>query len=113
VTDRRYASSLAVVTGQEDPGKKDKMDYGAIGADTVVVLMGVGNLEKIVKQMLQRRSKSTPVAIIEEGTTERQRVITSTLGEVVEKARAARVRPPAVIVIGEVVRLRRELSRSG
>lgn len=112
VTDRRYASSFAVVTGREAVGK-NKMDYGALGADTVVVLMGVGNLEGIVEQMLRRRSRSTPVAIIEEGTTERQRVITSTLGEVVEKARAAKVKPPAVIVIGEVVRLRRELSRSG
>ena len=110
VTDRRYASSFAVVTGQEDPKKADKMDYGALGADTVVVLMGVGNLENIITQMLRRRSKNTPVAIIEHGTTERQRVITCTLGNVVEKAAKSKVKPPAVIVIGEVVNLRGALS---
>jgi uroporphyrin-III C-methyltransferase len=112
VTDRRYASSFAVVTGQEDPGKKDKMDYGALGADTIVVLMGVGNLKNIITQMLRRRSKDTPVAIIEHGTTERQRVITCTLSDAVEKAAEAKVKPPAVVVIGEVVNLREALSGS-
>lgn len=110
VTDRRYASSFAVVTGQEDLRKEDRMDYGALGADTVVVLMGVGNLENIITQMLRTRPRSTPVAIIQEGTTEKQQAITSALGEIIIKAKAAGVRPPAVIVIGEVVKLREELS---
>lgn len=112
VTDRRYASSFAVVTGQEDPGKKEKMDYSALGADTVVVLMGIGNLKRIVKEMLKARPKRTPVAIIEEGTTDKQRVITCTLGDAVRKAEKSGVKPPAVIVIGEVVRLREALSGS-
>jgi uroporphyrin-III C-methyltransferase len=106
LTDRRFASSFAVVTGQEEPGKKERLDYGAIGTDTVVLLMGVGNLDKIAEEMLRSRPEDTPVAIIERGTTRRQRVITSTLGRAAEDARRAGVKPPAVIVVGEVVKLR-------
>ncbi len=111
LTDRRYASSFAVVTGQEEPGKKERLDYGAIGTDTIVLLMGVSNLGRIVEDLMRTRSRDTPVAIIERGTTEDQRVITSTLGEVVEKAREMGVRPPAVIVVGDVVRLREILGK--
>lgn len=109
LTDRRFASSFAVVTGQKDPSKQGRMDYGTIGADTVVILMGVGNLKNIVEDMLRSRSENTPVAIIEKGTTEEQRVLTSTLGEVVDVARREGVKPPAVIVVGKVVRLREKL----
>lgn len=111
LTDRRYASSFAVVTGQEEPGKKERLDYAAIGTDTIVLLMGVSNLGRIVQDLLRTRSRDTPVAIIERGTTEDQRVITSTLGEVVEKAEKMGVRPPAVIVVGDVVRLRETLGK--
>ncbi|MFQ6105566.1 MAG: uroporphyrinogen-III C-methyltransferase [Candidatus Hydrothermarchaeaceae archaeon] len=107
VTDRRYASSFTVVTGREDPTKEEaKLDYGKLAADTIVILMGIGNLENIVSQMLKTRRKDTPVAIIEEGTTERQKVIEGTLGDIVEKAEKERIKPPAIIVIGEVVKLR-------
>jgi uroporphyrin-III C-methyltransferase len=109
LTDRRFASSFAVVTGREDPRKEGRVDYGTIGTDTVVILMGVANLKNIVKDMLRSRSDSTPVAIIERGTTEKQRVITSTLGEVLREAEKARVKPPAVVVVGEVVKLREKL----
>jgi len=97
------------VTGREDPRKEGRVDYGTIGTDTVVILMGVANLKNIVKDMLRSRSDSTPVAIIERGTTEKQRVITSTLGEVLREAEKARVKPPAVVVVGEVVKLREKL----
>ncbi|NOZ76963.1 MAG: uroporphyrinogen-III C-methyltransferase [Euryarchaeota archaeon] len=108
VTDRAYSSSFSVVTGQESPTKvKPKVDYGALQAHTVVILMGVRNLPKIAGQMLKTRPPQTPVAIIERGTTSRQRVITTTLGEAVETARKEDVRPPAIIVVGEVVRLRK------
>ncbi len=109
LTDRRFASSFAVVTGQEEPGKKERVDYSSIGTDTVVLLMGVANLDKIADEMLRSRQEDTPVAIIERGTTHKQRVITSTLGRVAEEARREGVKPPAVIVVGEVVRLREVL----
>jgi|TARA_B100002003_G_scaffold218103_1_gene218837 uroporphyrin-III C-methyltransferase len=110
VTDRHCASSFAVVTGQEDPKKEEKIDYGALGADTVIVLMGINNLKNIANQMLKTRSKDTPVAIIEQGTTANQRVITCPLGDVVEKATQTKVKPPAIIVIGSVVGIRETLS---
>jgi uroporphyrin-III C-methyltransferase len=107
ITDRTYASSFSVVTGQEAPTKiKPRVDYGALQAHTVVILMGVRNLPKIASQMLKTRSPGTPVAIIERGTTSRQRVIITTLEEAVRTAEREGVRPPAIIVVGEVVRLR-------
>jgi uroporphyrin-III C-methyltransferase len=109
VTDRKHASSFTVVTGQEDPTKAEtKLDYGKLRAETIVILMGIGNLPDIVNQMLETRGKDTPVAIIEEGTTERQRVIVGTLGDIVKKAEKEKVKPPAIIVVGEVVKLRKE-----
>lgn len=109
LTDRKYASSFTVVTGQEDPTKQErKIDYGALKADTVVILMGIANLDKIVKQMLRTRSESTPAAIIHDGTTKKQRVVTGTLGTILAKAKKEKVKAPAVIVVGEVIRLRKE-----
>ena len=107
VTDRRYSSSLTIVTGREDPSKDGKkLDYGKLNADTVVILMGVENLPKIADQMLETRKKDTPVAIIESGASDKQRVITGTLSDIVEKAKKEKIKPPAIIVIGEVVKLR-------
>ncbi|MBI5254128.1 MAG: uroporphyrinogen-III C-methyltransferase [Euryarchaeota archaeon] len=112
VTDRKYASSFTVVTGQEDPTKAEqKLDYGSLRGDTIVILMGIGNLKKITAQMLKTRSKNTPVAIIEEGTTEKQRVIVGSLGNIVKKAEKEKVKPPAIIVVGNVVKLREEFGR--
>jgi len=109
LTDRRYASSFTVVTGQEDPAKGKELDYSSLKADTMVILMGVKNLPKIVQQVLKTRRKETPVAVIEGGTTEAQRVIEGALGDIVEKVQKAGIKPPAITVIGEVVKLRKEL----
>ncbi len=110
VTDRLYSSSFSVVTGHEDPEKSEpKVDISRLGTDTVVILMGVGNLENIVSQALKTRGKETPVAIIQEGATANQRVVVGTLGDIVSKAREGGVEPPAIIVIGDVVRVRGEV----
>lgn len=107
VTDRKYASSFSIVTGQEAPTKiKPGVDYGGLQANTVVILMGVRNLPTIAAQMLESRSPETPVAIIEKGTTSAQRIITTTLEKAAETAEKEDVNPPAIIVVGEVVRLR-------
>jgi siroheme synthase len=68
--------------------------------------MGVGNLPKISKQMLRTRDVDTPVAIIESGASDRQRVVTGTLANITEKAKSENVKPPAIIVIGDVVKLK-------
>jgi uroporphyrin-III C-methyltransferase len=113
VTSRGVASSFAAATGREAPGKERRqVYYGRIAksVDTLVVVMGVGNLENIVQEMLDEGvSPQLPVAVIENATTPQQRVVEGTLADIVEKAREAGVKPPAVIVFGEVVRLRRRL----
>jgi uroporphyrin-III C-methyltransferase len=106
VTDRRYSSSFTIVTGKEDPTKEEeRLDYGNLNADTVIVLMGVGNLPKISKQMLRTRDADTPVAIIESGASDKQRVVTGTLENIAELAEKENIKPPAITVIGDVVKL--------
>jgi len=69
--------------------------------------MGVAHLEEISAELIKRgRDAATPVAVIRDGTMPSQDVLTSTLGQVAADADRAGVRPPAVVVIGEVVRLR-------
>lgn len=112
ITHRGVACSAVFVTGHradcaEDP--ESDWQRAARGADTLVFLMGVKNLPRIVEQALSAgRAKETPVAVIEQGTTPQQTTIVGTLSDIADLA--GHIRPPAVIVIGEVVRLRQELS---
>ena len=113
VTHRHLASSFAVVTGHET-GDKDKStiawDKLSTGADTLLFLMGIGNLKYIVRRLIENgRSPSTPVAIIIDGTTHRQQTIAGTLENIVSKVEQQNLQPPAVLVVGEVVRLREHL----
>jgi uroporphyrinogen III methyltransferase/synthase len=109
VTHRGCSSSVGIVTGHEDPVKeRDLVDWGrlATAVDTIVVLMGVRRLKEIVGKLIEGgRGRNTGVAIIEWGTTRRQRTIIGTLGDIVDKAAAHKVSSPAVVVIGEVVGL--------
>ncbi|AEM39240.1 uroporphyrin-III C-methyltransferase [Pyrolobus fumarii 1A] len=112
VTSRWCASSFAVVTGMEAAEKeKPRVDYARIAAavDTIVVLMGVSRLEEITRSMLRGRAGDTPAAVIERGTLPEQRVVVGTLADIASKAREAGIQPPAVLVVGEVVRLRDRL----
>jgi len=114
VTHRGLSSSFAVVTGHEDPAKAHAdVDWGrlATAVDTLVVLMGAQSLPRIAAELIGHgRSPDTPVALIRWGTTEAQEVSISTLGGVVTRAGAARVAPPMLAIIGEVVRLRDRLA---
>jgi uroporphyrinogen III methyltransferase / synthase len=114
VTHRGLSSSFAVVTGHEDPTKDHAaVDWGRLAdsVDTLVVLMGAQSLPRIAAELVGHgRSPETPVALIRWGTTEAQEVVVSTLGAVVTGARAARIAPPTLAIIGEVVRLRERLA---
>jgi len=113
VTHRMYASSLAIVTGHEDPGKSKKVDWKklATAVDTIVILMGVSNLQSILQSLVDGgRSTQTPVAIVERGTTKRQRISARTIQTMTEQAVKRRIQSPAVIIIGDVVNLQKELS---
>ncbi|MGB6681218.1 MAG: uroporphyrinogen-III C-methyltransferase [Candidatus Bathyarchaeia archaeon] len=114
LTHRDYASSAAIVTGHEGWAKKGSQvnwEGLAKAVDTIVILMGVSSLESIIKGITKGgRHKDTPVAIIEDGTTRKQRVTIGKLSDIVKRAKKSKVKPPAVIVIGDVVKLRKELA---
>jgi uroporphyrinogen III methyltransferase/synthase len=110
LTHRGLASTVAIVTGHEDSAKAASgIDWKAVaGMETVVFLMGAGRLSQIVARLVEEgRAPDTPVAVIEWGTWPRQRTVTGTLRDIRDKAKGTR--RPAVIVIGEVVRLRKRL----
>jgi len=109
LTHRRHSSSVAIVTGHEDAEKDTmviKWDRLAGAVDTIVVLMGIGQLGQISGDLIKAgMKKSTRVAIVESGTTDKQRVVRGTLGTIAGIAKKSEVRPPAVIVIGKVAGL--------
>ena len=114
LTDRRHAASFAVVTGHKDPSKpREEIRWAglAASADTLVVLMGMRNLEEIVARILAGgRAPETPAAIVMHGSTPAQRVVEAPLSQLPERARAAGLGAPAAIVVGDVVRLRERMA---
>lgn len=108
VTHRGVAASVAVVTGRAGPvGEAPDVGWERIaGADTIVVLMGVANQEPLVRALLDGgRSPETPVAAIRWGTTAQQRIVIGTLATIGRRMRDANLRPPALLVVGNVVSL--------
>lgn len=114
LTERAYNSSVGFITGHEDPTKKESsIDWGALskGLGTLVFLMGVGNLGLISKRLVEAgKPKNTPVAVIRWGTTSRQKTVIGNLGNIAEVARKNKISPPSIIVVGEVVSLRKQLN---
>jgi uroporphyrin-III C-methyltransferase len=113
LTHREYASSVAIVTGHRagDPGRPVNWGKLAAGVDTIVILMGMESLEAIVKKLMEGGlDPEKSVAIIERGTTKMQRSFIAKLNTIVDEAKKNDVKPPAVIVIGEVAELGRKLA---
>ncbi len=113
LTHRDYTATLAFITGHEDPGKKESnIAWGklATGAGTLVFLMGVRNLPAIAEKLMAHgRNPGTPVAVIRRGTGSDQLTLVGTLEDIAELAKACGMKAPAIIVVGEVVRLREKL----
>ena len=109
LTHRQFSSSVAIVTGHEDPTKKEKSirwDKLAMAVDTIVILMGVENLESIIKNLINYGlSNDTKIAVIQNGTLKEQKVIIGNFSDIRKKIDDASIKPPAVIIIGEVVSL--------
>jgi uroporphyrin-III C-methyltransferase len=109
LTHRQFSSSVAIVTGHEDPTKKEKSirwDKLATAVDTIVILMGVENLESIMKNLINYGlSNDTKIAVIQNGTLKKQKVIIGNFSNIRKKMENASIKPPAVIIIGEVVSL--------
>ncbi|MBI2328350.1 MAG: uroporphyrinogen-III C-methyltransferase [Chloroflexi bacterium] len=113
LTHRGLASSFAVLTGHEDPGK-DRSSIAweklATGVDTLVFLMGMHNLPEIVTKLRAHgRPADTPVAVIQDGTKVEQKTVVGSLTDIVARVKKHRLSSPVVIVVGEVVKLREKL----
>ncbi|PYN93025.1 MAG: uroporphyrinogen-III C-methyltransferase [Candidatus Rokuibacteriota bacterium] len=116
LTHRGVSSSFAVITGHpasedlDDAGSSVDLERLATAVDTIVVLMGVARLSKIVTRLLAAgRAPDTPIALVRWGTTDVQETVSGTLADILGRADAAQLRPPVVVVIGDVVSLRDRL----
>jgi len=113
LTHRDHTATVAFITGHEDPTKEQSTiawDKMATGAGTLVFLMGVGNLPAIAARLMEYgRSPQTPVAVIRRGTIPEQKTVVGTLATIAGAAETAGIKPPAIIVVGEVVGLREKL----
>jgi len=114
LTHRRYGSAVAFVTGHEDPDKKtpeviwEKL-FDAV--DTVVVYMGTEKLEIIIEKIKNgKKGMEKPVAIVQNGTLKNQKVITGNLNNIVTLSKQAKISPPAIVIIGDIVKLNDKIS---
>lgn len=113
LTDRRFASSVVFVTGHQDPTKKERsLDWDSLSkSGTIVLYMAVENLAKIVNALLKvGKSPDTKVAIIQDASLLTHRIIIGYLKNIIVKAKREKVKSPAIIIIGEVVKLEKKLN---
>jgi uroporphyrinogen III methyltransferase/synthase len=110
ITHREYTSTVAFVTGHEDPTKKNSnvaWDKLATGVGTIVVYMGIKNLESITEKVIRfGRDPKTPVAVVRWASTSEQRTVVGNLENIAEIVRKNNIKPPSLVIIGEVVNLR-------
>ncbi len=113
LTHRKYASAVTFVTGHEDPDKeKSDIDWESLvrGGGTIVFLMGVKNLPLIARQLMNcGMPPDKSVALVRWGTTPKQMTVTGRLDTIVNHVKKAGLKPPAVIIVGDVVNLRAEM----
>lgn len=109
LTHRQFASSVVFVTGHEDPEKKSeivKWKKLAKSVDTIVIMMGLSRIGIITKKLIEGgMDKSMPVAVIQNGTTSKQRMIKGTVSNISNKIKKNNIKPPTNIIIGRVVDL--------
>src|SRR5210317_783580 len=110
ITHRQYTSTVAFVTGHEDPQKKGSniaWDKLATGVGTIVVYMGIKNLESITQKIIRYgRDPQTPVAVVRWASTSEQRTAVGNIENIAAIVRKNEIKPPSLVVIGEVVNLR-------
>ncbi|WP_165245459.1 uroporphyrinogen-III C-methyltransferase [Paludisphaera soli] len=117
-TSRGIASAVAFITGHQAPevsqaSAPSRLDWNALAKfpGTLVFYMGVTHLANIARALVREgKPADTPAATIESGTTPSQRVTTATLGTIADVAKERNVRPPALLVVGEVVAHREQLA---
>lgn len=109
LTHRKYSSSVVFVTGHEDPMKTKtpvKWRTLAKSVETIVIMMGLSRIGVISKELVAGGlAKSTPVAVIQNGTTAKHRLVVGTLSNIEKKIKENKITPPSIIIIGNVVKL--------
>ena len=109
LTHRQFASSVVFVTGHEDPEKKTevvKWKKLAKSVDTIVIMMGLSRIEVISRKLIEGgMDKNMPVAVIQNGTTSKQKMIKGTISNIANKIKRNQIKPPTNIIIGRVVDL--------
>jgi uroporphyrin-III C-methyltransferase / precorrin-2 dehydrogenase / sirohydrochlorin ferrochelatase len=115
VTHRGLAQEFHVVSAHAAPGdERSAVDWAALGASsgTIVLLMAVERIGQVAETLMRHgRAGGTPVSVVQDGTLPTQHTLSATLGTVAEQAAAAGVRPPAVVVVGEVVDIAGQIGR--
>lgn len=113
LTHRNYSSSVIFVTGHEMAGKyRPGVNWGAIAhsAETIVVYMGVHNLDRITHELIGAGlAGDTPIALVRWGTTPKQQELVATLATIVDRVESAKFSAPSIAVIGNVVKLHQTL----
>ena len=114
VTHREAASAVAIVTGHEAKDDESRLDWKALSRlDTLVFLMGVSNVGRIAQRLMEHgRAPETPAAMIQMAFWHDETVVTGTLETIAALVTQAGIRPPATLVVGEVVRLHEKLKQS-
>nr|WP_246589986.1 siroheme synthase CysG [Marinobacterium ramblicola] len=115
LTHREYAQSVKFVTGQLKNRTSDlNFDELVHPNQTIVFYMGLHTLERLCAGLVEHgKPEETPVAIVSQGTTPNQRVLTGTLADIVERQREAQLPAPAILIVGEVVKLQSRLAWFG
>ncbi|MGH9459515.1 MAG: uroporphyrinogen-III C-methyltransferase [Thermoanaerobaculia bacterium] len=111
VTHRALAASVTFITGRGE--RLDEISWEALAKleGTLVFLMGLETLEAIVTRLLDHGlAADTPVAVVSQATTRRQRTVTGSVASIVAAVREAAVEPPAIVVVGQVVRLQSSIA---
>ncbi len=111
ITHRNYDPAVVFITGRES---RERLNWEALAKlnATIVILMGVSKLRENCKRLLQHgKDPNTPVAIIERGFSKNQRVVVGKLSDIADIAEKEGISPPAIIVIGDVVKIMEKLKK--
>lgn len=111
ISHREFASCFIVATGHEfseDGEHGEKLPWESLaGIPTIVFLMGFRNVGRIMEKLIQHgKDPSTPAALVSWGTIPRQRTVTGTVGDIAERVTERDMKPPSIVIVGEVVNLR-------